>query len=239
MNDGNRNGNGQANEQQTELELLGAADYPSERDRALYEAVCQRGQSFADAGRAFELDERTTRDIVRRTERALARKQSEFDRLTSTEARQLHQMRLEIMLGEAMFAWHVSKHDQVTHRTKEKDLPPGEMGEREVQHEKTVTLKSQTGNPRYLDLARRISADIAVVETKIEALRTEEEKKHVQPLTMEQRKRKLMAFFADIQERAELYVLRRDDEGLRPAADDALPPRAEPGADGLSPPEVP
>ena len=43
---------------------LDSMNLPSDRDRAMYEAVCLRGKSYDDVAREFELDERTVRDIV-------------------------------------------------------------------------------------------------------------------------------------------------------------------------------
>jgi len=131
-------------------------------------------------------------------------------------------MRLEILFEEARSAWHASKDDQVTQRTKTKECPPDEMGVCEPQRERTVTAKSQTGNPRYLDAARRISCDILTVELRIEEVKTEAAQSSRRPLTMEERMRKLQQFFADIQERE--LAMEAQEAREQPTAATALEP---------------
>lgn len=214
-------------------DLAAAAPGPCERDRAIYDAVRLDGRSLESVADEFQLRPRTLRDIVARTEQALARAQREQDRLTTSEARQKHRLRLELLFAEAVTAWHVSKHDQVTQRTKEKELPPDELGERDIQRERTVAQKSREGNKGLLDVARRLSADVAAVEALIEQHQTSEEQKHAPPLTHQQRLAKLMEFFADLEQRAELYVVRRDHARLHDPAGEPLAAPADAGAEGL------
>lgn len=151
-----------------------AAEYsPSERDLAIYHAICVDGQPAVDVAREHQIAPTTARNIAGQAQRALARKQYELTRLASSDSVRLRLQRLEAAWAQMMGAWHESKKESRTYQ-----VSVGKLGET-----KRVTTRSQTGNPRYVAQACKIMAETTAVETLLEQREKEEyQREHAQEI---------------------------------------------------------
>src|SRR5687768_2526898 len=64
------------------MEVVGTAELgysPSDRDRAIYEAICVRNRPAVEVAREFDLATATVRNVAHHTQRKLARRQHELD----------------------------------------------------------------------------------------------------------------------------------------------------------------
>lgn len=118
-----------------------------ERNYAIYQRHVIDGRSFRQLGKEYGLSSSTCWDAVRNAERRLT---DQFHREIK-DFRTRQTMMLESMIGELYEAWHKSKVPLLTEKvgTTLKGKPINE-----------TTIKYTGGDPRYIDSAARLMADI-------------------------------------------------------------------------------
>jgi len=134
---------------------------PTERDRAIFQDIYGRGLPFHYVSTWSGLSELSVRNIARQTMKRIAREQARWDRMSLLELVEESE-RLDELWQRAMEAWYASQATRYDWRTRESTR--GGVTKRST----TITKTPQTGNTRFLEIARRIGPWLRVIGAQIE-----------------------------------------------------------------------
>jgi hypothetical protein len=187
---------------------------PSDRDLEIFRKVAVEGHCRSELAKEYSLSERSIRHVLRKTQQWVA---ARFFTPDSPEVRSLHLQRLEHQWEEVMVAWYRSQLPLEMTRTWKDDK--GRTGAQ-------VVRRMRTGEPRYLEHARRILADIRRLgaDGQVAPSALEMDYVDVATLTPEQRRAEFVQLLDALRERAR--VAEGNGTDLRPP--DPPPPGTMP-----------